>query len=134
MSFYSLARICVAVSASGLLVACTAFYPRFDNPLNPDILYIGAGEVVDSVKCSINSYFLERASEIEANASYLLEHQLKSNRANIIDPHRYCDLPDGWNKNNWKNVPWQIRYKQAVTDISKPSGYRCELSGTNLDQ
>jgi hypothetical protein len=55
--------LCAGVGTS-LLASCAEIFPRFDNPLNPDIRLLRAGDVVDSVKCAVTSYLYNRALKV----------------------------------------------------------------------
>ena len=62
-SISRLLLICSAVGVAGCEIY-PWFYPRFDNPLNPDIEFIATGDVVQGVKCAVTSYLWERSAKV----------------------------------------------------------------------
>jgi hypothetical protein len=80
----------LAVLAGTGLAGCTLLYPRFDSLLNPDIAFLNAGEVVDSVKCAVTTFFINHRASIETDARLALRDQLKEPRGEIKDRRAFC--------------------------------------------
>lgn len=120
--------LAVGVGTALGLSACTALYPRFDNfLLNPDIAFPSAGEVVQSVKCAVSGYLIERSTQISSEAQNLLLAELEDkHRTNVVST--YCPIAS--DNNQWvardhppSHSDWYIAFPEP--DERDPG--RCEL-------
>ena len=104
------ASLCVCLSAA--FVGCAALYPRFDNPLNPDIALLNAGDVVDSVKCAVTAFILERASKLRGSANKFLHDEFNKHGGRHIE-RNFCPVGK-----NWVDPPdeWRIALLSPVPD------------------
>jgi hypothetical protein len=79
-------------------------YPRFDNPLNPDIMLPSVGDVVDSVKCAVTGYLLDRTSKLQGEAQHRLHSEMHLNGGRNVDT-TFCNPAEDWLKpTRWRFV------------------------------
>lgn len=95
----------LAVLAATGLAGCTLLYPRFDSLLNPDIAFLNAGEVVDSVKCAVTTFFIDHRSKIEAGARITLQRQLTE--PGEIEGRNFCPRAD-WTDPKRDPKEWRV--------------------------
>jgi hypothetical protein len=100
----SLKLIGMALAATAL-VGCSLLYPRFDNPLNPDIAFLNAGDVVDSVKCAVTTFFIKHRTPIEEEARKFLQAHLPKPESN---ESFYCRKERHWADPEKDPKEWQV--------------------------
>ncbi len=97
-------------------------YPRFDNPLNPDIANPNVGDIAESVRCAVADFYIKRASLLRAKAEIDLPQSLSQAERTPNFDKTFCREPTAATKTKWRiaiytrNADGKCTWKPLTSD------------------